>query len=769
MKIFAKGVNNELLYIKNYKKIDFESGFNSMKELFSQSSGIDVYEYTDHIWMLNKHLILKSNSISSPLSVERRLSKNFPHLSQILQEISVAYINNKLFKKTEKKAAETYFDSIRCTGSAVLSPNDSSSVSARRNITNIDEFNASWDFLSKRFNRICVEQEQNGDCLKFYFLKGELLAIYGVVPAHVVGDGVSSLKTLVETQNNARNKNIFYKNKKISHIDKRLDLEKIPDAGEIIRLKQSIDLNKGAMLVDLTHLLKNTFDEFSGKISKELIDANYAEITCYSGNFLLGSSCSSFYVRDIRINSADLSELFFCATDEVNTERYLSKFRNLSNLVPDEHSRLEKSRAFDSSHMKSATQLNILKEAAKRRRLNITTYGRYVMKLTDQVSRRSLFFFSGMSCLTTSLSRAVSNDKFLTKDLLEKSNINTPKGFKIGIADKRKAWELAKNLGFPLVLKPLSGSGGFGVSTDISSRKDFDTAWAICENLGASIVLIEEQVTGDDYRVIVVGNKVCAVTQRTAAHVVGDGIHTIKELITNKSVVRQQNPFYRSKSFCLNEIMVNFLRQNGRSADDIPSDGEYVQLLNAVNIGSGGESEDKTDDIHPDWINIAVEARKAILNPFHAGLDFMAEDIRRSPKDQKWSIIEVNTNPDLGLQVFPGKGSPRDVGGTLLRELFGEIDVNRICYRLTITGKVQGVGYRKWFQRICTARNVAGYVKNSDASKSVVEAYICGQPSSVNRIVQLSHDGPRNAAVTSVTKKSVAPAEGREFTQLEIH
>lgn len=95
--------------------------------------------------------------------------------------------------------------------------------------------------------------------------------------------------------------------------------------------------------------------------------------------------------------------------------------------------------------------------------------------------------------------------------------------------------------------------------------------------------------------------------------------------------------------------------------------------------------------------------------------------------------------------------------------------MQNLSYKLTINGKVQGVGYRMWFQKICNARGVVGFVKNSKTSKSVVEACICGQASAVNRIIQLSHEGPRNAAVESVIKEPVSETEAQEFDQLEIH
>src|SRR5690606_11524531 len=98
--------------------------------------------------------------------------------------------------------------------------------------------------------------------------------------------------------------------------------------------------------------------------------------------------------------------------------------------------------------------------------------------------------------------------------------------------------------------------------------------------------------------------------------------------------------------------------------------GHRLQLHTVANIGSGGESIDVTEQVHPDWAAIAVRARKAVFDAYHAGIDLLAEDITRAPGDQRWSIIEVNTNPDFGVNHFPMHGQGRDVAGVLIESLF---------------------------------------------------------------------------------------------------
>lgn len=767
MTLFAKNIENELLYIKNFVRPSFEQGFSSIDELLDNNAHIHVDKYTDNIWKISGDLIRHRNTLPSGYAVIRLLSKQQNHLQRLFSDNSIKAIKYKTFKSDERDSALAYFEEIIKFDEITLSPNDPTSIQAISRISDPDEFVRSWDFMAKRNRLLSVENSQHGDCLKFYLLRGKVVSICGVVPAFIVGDGVSSIGSLIEEQNQARNRNVFYESRKIANISNYIDKAKIPEKNEIVRLKHTCDLGSGAILMDLTEVLADQYIPFIQALDNVLLDAVYAEITCYSENFSAGYTDPTFFVRDVKFNAADLRELFACATTPKRIDEYLNVFKANKVNRKSTKEELAKSPVFNNKFLRSATQIAILKEAAYRLGLEISILETQLIKLTNRSTGRSVRFIAGMSSKTISLARDASNNKFLTKQLLDRYGINTPKGFRIDISDKDEAWEKAKNFSGAVVVKPLDGSGGVGVTTDITTKNDFDNAWSICHGFGTKTVLVEENVTGNDYRVIVIGNKVCAVTQRIAAYVQGDGVHTIKELIQIKAEQRLQNPFYRLKRFEENDVMVHFLKKQNKTLTYVPKEGEHTQLLYAVNIGSGGESIDRTEEIHPDWVNIAVNARRAVLNSFHVGLDIMAEAINRSPYQQKWSMIEVNTNPDLGLQLFPGAGYARDVGVTLLSELLGESTPVYVCYKINIYGKVQGVGYRKWFQSICNLRSVVGYVKNIHGS-GLVEGKIFGPEVTVDEILRLCYTGPKNAVVRSIVIERQNSNNTENYEQLEI-
>src|SRR5690606_1039023 len=117
-------------------------------------------------------------------------------------------------------------------------------------------------------------------------------------------------------------------------------------------------------------------------------------------------------------------------------------------------------------------------------------------------------------------------------------------------------------------------------------------------------------------------------------------------------------------------LMRRNLHRAGLSEESIVEAGRRIELHSVANIGIGGEAVDVTDRVHPAWADIAVRARRAVLDAWHAGIDLIAADISRPPDEQAWCIIEVNTNPDLGLHHFPMSGTPRDVAGILVESLF---------------------------------------------------------------------------------------------------
>jgi len=322
----------------------------------------------------------------------------------------------------------------------------------------------------------------------------------------------------------------------------------------------------------------------------------------------------------------------------------------------------------DSFKRDYSTQMRLVRQAAYARNLEVTSLTPEITLLSN--GKRQISFFQGMSDGTLAISRAATGSKDWTKRLLGSASVHVPQGDLFPADGIERAWVFARSLGMPCVIKPASGSGGAGVTTDISTFPHFKQAWAEALETGSRAVIVEEYHTGRDYRVLVIGNAIRAATQRVPAHVIGDGRHNIDELIALKNEHRKGNPHDGSKLVRLTPMMLRNLAEQGMNGRTVLESGHYLQLHAVANIGSGGESADVSDIVHPDWAEIAVRTRTAVFNPLHIGFDLIAEDIARSPHNQRWVVIEVNANPDMGLHHFVTNGQARDTAGALIEALF---------------------------------------------------------------------------------------------------
>jgi D-alanine-D-alanine ligase-like ATP-grasp enzyme len=214
-------------------------------------------------------------------------------------------------------------------------------------------------------------------------------------------------------------------------------------------------------------------------------------------------------------------------------------------------------------------------------------------------------------------------------------------------------------------VKPITGSGGRGVSTDIFRRADFDVAWTVASETGTKSILVEEYCPGKSYRLLVIGNAVRAVAERTPAHVVGDGVHTIEQLVATKNEQRRKNPYLGANLIKLTPMILHKLALVGMSQLSVPEAGQYVLLHSTASIGSGGEARDVTDMLHAGFSVVADRVRKAMYDPLHIGVDLIAEDITLPPEERSWAVVGVNSNPEFGMHQFNFVDASRDVAGVV--------------------------------------------------------------------------------------------------------
>jgi cyanophycin synthetase len=279
---------------------------------------------------------------------------------------------------------------------------------------------------------------------------------------------------------------------------------------------------------------------------------------------------------------------------------------------------------------------------------------------------------------TANIAVEVASNKELTNRLLHEVGIPVPQSRVVRTEDA--AVSAAARIGYPVVLKPLDGNHGRGVCINLADASEVREFYAIAERESRNgAVIVESFVTGKDYRILVVDNQVVAVAERVPAHVVGDGEHNVQELIdiTNSDPRRGVGHEKILTRIHVDSQTNEVLERQGITLEDIPGPEQFVQLKLTGNMSTGGTSIDRTDDIHPDNVEIARQAAMVVGLDI-AGIDFIAEDISRSVRQASGAIVEVNAGPGFRMHTHPTEGHPRHVGRAVVDMLFKRGEPSRV-------------------------------------------------------------------------------------------
>ncbi|WP_415336938.1 bifunctional glutamate--cysteine ligase GshA/glutathione synthetase GshB, partial [Clostridium perfringens] len=257
----------------------------------------------------------------------------------------------------------------------------------------------------------------------------------------------------------------------------------------------------------------------------------------------------------------------------------------------------------------------------------------------------------------------IMENKLVTKDILKENNIRVPKGKDYdNIDEAKKDFRLFKDE--KIVIKPKSTNFGLGISIFPGeySREDYDKAVEIAFREDSSI-LIEEFMTGKEYRFLVIGEEVVGILHREPANVIGNGESTIEELVFEKNKDPLRGRGYKTplEKIKLGEIEEMFLKNQGLSFKYIPKNGEKIYLRENSNISTGGDSIDFTDKIHPSYKEVALKSAKAV-KALICGVDMVIDNIEEEAKEKNHGIIELNFNPAIHIHCFPYKGESRKAG-----------------------------------------------------------------------------------------------------------
>ncbi|OJW89222.1 MAG: cyanophycin synthetase [Alicycliphilus sp. 69-12] len=270
--------------------------------------------------------------------------------------------------------------------------------------------------------------------------------------------------------------------------------------------------------------------------------------------------------------------------------------------------------------------------------------------------------------VTSAVAESIAQDKDLTKRLLHAAGVPVPLGRPV--ADVDDAWKVAEEVGLPVVVKPQDGNQGKGVTVNITTRAQLEAAYAAALQYGDE-VMVERFLPGHDFRLLVVGHQLVAAARREPPQVLGDGVHTISQLvdIVNQDPRRGSGHGTALTKIRLDDIAIARIAAEGLAPGSVPAQGQRVVLRNNANLSTGGSATDVTDDVHPEVAARAIEAAQTI--GLHiCGVDVICESILRPLEEQNGGIVEVNAAPGLRMHLAPSFGRPRNVGMPMVDALF---------------------------------------------------------------------------------------------------
>lgn len=284
---------------------------------------------------------------------------------------------------------------------------------------------------------------------------------------------------------------------------------------------------------------------------------------------------------------------------------------------------------------------------------------------------------------TSAVAETIAQDKDLTRSLLSSIHVPVPEGRPVTSAED--AWEAAQEIGVPVVVKPRYGSKGCGVATNLQTREQVMDAYAAARAERPN-VMVEKHIVGEDYRLLVVGGKFIAAAKREPACIVGDGVHSVRQLVdeVNKDPRRGEDHATCLSKIPLDEVSRQVLAEQGFAVDSIPPAGQTVLIRRNANLSTGGTATDVTDSVHPEVAARAIEAARMIGLDI-AGVDVVCQDLSRPLEEQGGVVVEVNAAPGLRMHSEPSTGQSRPVGQAIISTVFPDGQNGRIPV-VAITG-----------------------------------------------------------------------------------
>jgi len=326
----------------------------------------------------------------------------------------------------------------------------------------------------------------------------------------------------------------------------------------------------------------------------------------------------------------------------------------------DEYIRYAQRRALGpstASLVKAAEERNIPWLRLNEQSLLQLGHGKYQQRIQATVTGR-----------TSHIAVELAQDKEETNKILANCGLPVPRQELVRSAER--AVRAAEKLGYPVVTKPYDGNHGRGISIGLTTPAEVRAGFAAAAEHSASVI-VETFLQGDDHRLLVINGELIAATRRTPGRVIGDAVHTIRELveIVNQDPRRGVGHEKVMTRLELDAQADMMLARQSLTPDSVPAAGQSVLLRSTANLSTGGTATDVTDVIHPDNRDMAVRAVTAIGLDV-GGVDFLCPDITESYKTVGGGICEINAAPGFRMHVAPSEGTPRDAAGPVIDMLF---------------------------------------------------------------------------------------------------
>ncbi|MDI1255406.1 MAG: cyanophycin synthetase [Flavobacterium sp.] len=292
-------------------------------------------------------------------------------------------------------------------------------------------------------------------------------------------------------------------------------------------------------------------------------------------------------------------------------------------------------------------------------------------------------FQATITQLTSSIAVDIACNKEETKRMLDNASIPVASGSIC--VDEEDLQDTIKKIGYPIVLKPLDGNHGKGASINVKTWEDAAAGLVYAQKYSRRVI-VEKFITGFDFRVLVIDNKLVAAAKRVPAHVVGDGKSTIQQLIdiTNLDPRRGYGHENVLTQIDIDRDSEDLLEKLGYTVETVPNIGETVYLKSTANLSTGGTSVDVTDMMHPENIFLC-ERISRVIGLDICGVDIMAENLTQPLKENGGCILEVNAAPGFRMHLAPSEGLPRNVASPVIDMLYPPGKPSRIPI-IAVTG-----------------------------------------------------------------------------------